>query len=190
MGYCTGNCDCGVRCRSSDDFCTQHECGACEDERIEEEFKMKNESKKAKPQIKKSLDEWADEFVETSTKAGWGKIEYNGVSFDDLIKHVPVLKDMFEGWTFAAGIANIGEEVSELWTAFRKHQLNELCDKADEMKKLGLRPLTYLEEECADLIIRTTQFMRRFGVKNIEECIHIKNEYNKSRSHKHGGKLV
>lgn len=151
---------------------------------------MKNESKKAKPQIKKSLDEWADEFVETSTKAGWGKIEYNGVSFDDLIKHVPVLKDMFEGWTFAAGIANIGEEVSELWTAFRKHQLNELCDKADEMKKLGLRPLTYLEEECADLIIRTTQFMRRFGVKNIEECIHIKNEYNKSRSHKHGGKLV
>ncbi len=209
MGWCYGDCGCGRNCKSSDDWCQQHECGKCESKRIAKDLEMKNlkeENEKLKlenpffakkeelnqsaPFKSKSLDDWADEFTKTSDLAGWGKIEYNGVSFDDLVKHVPVIKNLFEGWTFAAGIANIGEEVFELWTAFRKHQSNELCDKAEKMKALGLRPLTYLEEEGADLIIRTTQFMRRFGVKYIEECIHIKNELNKHRDHKHGGKLV
>lgn len=147
-------------------------------------MKKENELKR------KSIDEWADEFTKTSENAGWGKFEYNGVSLEDFVKNAPVLKQIFEGWTFAAGVANIGEELFELWTAFRKHKHNELCDKADKMIQLGLRPLTYLEEECADLHIRVSQLMRRFGVKDIEECIHIKNEYNKSREYKHGGKLV
>lgn len=210
MGYCTGDCGCGRNCKSSDDWCQQHECGKCENKRMTKDLEMKNlkeENEKLKLEnpffIKekvspeqdvsfksRSLDEWADEATKTSDNAGWGKIEYNGVSFDDLVKHIPVIKNLFEGWTFAAGIANIVEEIAELWTAFRKHELNELCDKAEKMKALGLRPLTCMEEEGADLIIRAVQLMRRFGVKNIEECVHIKNELNKSREHKHGGKLV
>lgn len=210
MGYCTGDCGCGRNCKSSDDWCQQHECGKCEDKRIAKDLEMKNlkeENEKLKFEnpffLKdkglleqnvsfkpKSLDEWADEATKTSDSAGWGKIEYNGVSFDDLVKHIPVIKNLFDGWTFAAGIGNIVEEIAELWTAFRKHELNEPCDKAEKMKALGLRPLTCMEEEGADLIIRAVQLMRRFGVKNIEECVHVKNEYNKSREHKHGGKLV
>ena len=211
MGWCAGNCGCGRNCKSCDDFCTQHECGKCEDVREAKELEMKklkeenerlksmenplhnkaaSETKLPKPFQCKSIDEWADVCLNTAHEAGWGKVEYNGISLEEIIKYIPVIKDLYEGWVFSAGHGNIVGELSELWEAFRKHQLNEPCDKAAKMKELGLRPLTCLEEELADIVIRTIELAKKLGVENIEECIHAKNEYNKTRSHKHGGKLV
>jgi len=202
MGWCTGTCGCGRNCKSCDDFCTQHECGKCEDKRQATELemkKLKEELQKLNPVLKinkvtsfvrKTIDEWADVCLNTAHEAGWGKVEYNGISLEEIIKYIPVIKDLYEGWVFSAGHGNIVGELSELWEAFRKHQLNSPCDKAEKMKELGLRPLTCLEEEGADIIIRTIELMKKLGVENIEECIHAKNEYNKTRSHKHGGKLV
>ena len=42
MGWCNGDCGCGRNCKSSDDWCQQHECGKCEDKRIAKDLEMKN----------------------------------------------------------------------------------------------------------------------------------------------------
>ena len=78
-------------------------------------------------------------------------------------------------------------EITEVWNADREGKLHELCDKAEKMKELGLRPLTNLEEEYADLIIRTLDQSRRLGI-NILDCVLIKHTYNKTRPFKHGKK--
>lgn len=82
---------------------------------------------------------------------------------------------------------NLHAEVSELWDAYRAGKLYDLCDKADGMEKLGLPPLTCIEEEYADLIIRALDQCRRLGVP-IARAIAIKHQYNLSRPHMHGKK--
>jgi len=82
---------------------------------------------------------------------------------------------------------NLHDEVSELHEAWRNNKLRELCDKAKAMKALGIRPLTCLEEEYADLIIRALDDMIELGI-NPEDVIDRKHRFNKTRLYKHGGK--
>jgi NTP pyrophosphatase (non-canonical NTP hydrolase) len=82
---------------------------------------------------------------------------------------------------------NIHDEVSELHEAWRNNELHKLCDKASGMIATGLRPLTCMEEEFADILIRCLDSCRKLGI-NPMEVIHIKNEYNKTRAYRHGGK--
>lgn len=82
---------------------------------------------------------------------------------------------------------NLHNEVSELHEAYRNHRLYEFCDKADEMKRLGQTPLTCMEEELADVVIRAFDGMIRLGV-NPEQVLSVKHRYNATRSYRHGGK--
>jgi NTP pyrophosphatase (non-canonical NTP hydrolase) len=90
--------------------------------------------------------------------------------------------------TFIQGATNnLHNEVSELHEAWRARKLDHYCDKKDGMAALGLVPLTCLEEELADIIIRTLDNAKTLGV-DIERAVEVKHFYNKSRSYKHGGK--
>ena len=75
---------------------------------------------------------------------------------------------------------NLHDEVSELHEAWRNNLLQHHCDKP------GLK-LTFLEEELADIIIRTLDNAQELGV-DIERAVRLKHEYNKSRAYRHGGK--
>lgn len=85
----------------------------------------------------------------------------------------------------ARSVANLHGEVSELWEAERKRQLHEECDKAAKMKELGVTPLTCLEEELADIIIRAMAVAVRLGV-DIAGAVESKHVYNASREYRHG----
>jgi NTP pyrophosphatase (non-canonical NTP hydrolase) len=76
---------------------------------------------------------------------------------------------------------NLHGEVTELWDAHRSDKLYAFCDKAPKCN------LTCVEEELADIVIRTLDLARQLGV-NIEQAVLAKHEYNKTRPFKHGRK--
>jgi hypothetical protein len=112
-----------------------------------------------------SLNELADHVYETARSKG----------FHD--EPVPM----------AVSTANLHSEVSELWESYRNGTLNRFCDKSERMKELGLEPLTCMEEEVADIVIRALDTARENGM-DVGKAVRIKDAYNKSRSHKNGGK--
>ena len=82
-------------------------------------------------------------------------------------------------------VCNLHGEVSELHEAWRADQLRQLCDKGAKMLELGIPPLTCIEEEYADIIIRALDQCRRLGV-DISRAIEIKHRFNCTRPFKHG----
>lgn len=82
---------------------------------------------------------------------------------------------------------NLHDEISELHEAWRNNKLRELCNKKEQMQAIGLRPLTCLEEELADIIIRTLDNCCRLNI-DIQEAVNIKHQYNTTRSFRHGNK--
>lgn len=87
-----------------------------------------------------------------------------------------------ENWDLRDHLMNIHSEVSELWEAYRKNQLEEPCDKFPKLE------LTCEEEEFADILIRTLDYAITRGI-DIPEAIRKKSEYNESRPYKHGNKI-
>lgn len=86
-------------------------------------------------------------------------------------------------------VANIHGEASELWEAERKGHCDADCDKAIKMREICVMPLTCLEEELADIIIRTLDVAAHLGV-NIGACVASKHAYNQTREYRHGGKTA
>jgi len=82
---------------------------------------------------------------------------------------------------------NLHDEVSELHEAWRTGKLHKLCDKADKMILSGLSPLTCMEEEFADIIIRVLDNCKKLGI-DIQRVVETKHAYNASREFRHGGK--
>ena len=82
---------------------------------------------------------------------------------------------------------NLHDEICELHEAWRNNRLGSSCDKADAMLARGLRPLTNLEEELADIVIRVLDNALKLGV-NIEAAVEAKHAYNCTREPRHGGK--
>ena len=82
---------------------------------------------------------------------------------------------------------NLHDEVSELHEAWRNNTLRSPCDKAEKMRDASIEPLTCLEEEMADIIIRVLDNCRKLGV-DIQSSIERKHQFNITRSQRHGGK--
>lgn len=78
-------------------------------------------------------------------------------------------------------------EVSEIYEAWRNNQLREPCDKASKMNLLGCKPLSCLEEELADIIIRVLDNAVHLGV-DIEVAVTHKMKFNQTREFRHGNK--
>lgn len=94
------------------------------------------------------------------------------------IHRVAVEHGFYEhGLDYPERIACIHEELSELFHAYRKGQLGELCDK-------GL-DLTCEAEEIADAIIRLLDLAAVRGI-DIDCAVRLKCEYNVRRPHLHG----
>ncbi len=121
----------------------------------------------AQPSAFGALNELADHVYETARSKG----------FHD--EPVPM----------AVSTANLHSEVSELWESFRNGTLNRNCDKSEKMKALGLEPLTCLEEELADIVIRALDTARENGV-DIGKAVRVKDAYNAKREFRNGGKAA
>src|SRR4051812_31588329 len=74
-------------------------------------------------------------------------------------------------------LMNLHSEISELWESWRNGKLRAACDKSGAMIKLGLTPLSCLEEELADIVIRVFDSAEALGV-DIERAVEIKHAYN------------
>lgn len=68
-------------------------------------------------------------------------------------------------------VNNAHGEVSELWESYRRGEPDKLCDKAEKMAALGIKPLTCAEEECADIVIRDLDSCERLGIDVGSESI-------------------
>ena len=112
-----------------------------------------------------SINQVADEMYRIAHQLGFHANEVQG--------EIPT--------NFGAWCANLHSEVSELWEAYRKGQLNTECDKHNGM--------TCAEEELADIVIRAMDTAVGIGV-NLGESIRRKAEYNVSRPFRNGGKLA
>ena len=82
---------------------------------------------------------------------------------------------------------NLHDEISELHEAWRNNKLRLPCDKADKMESLGIKQLTCIEEEMADIVIRILDNAKRLNV-DIQSAVERKHKYNTTRSFKHGNK--
>lgn len=82
--------------------------------------------------------------------------------------------------------SNLHAEISELWEAFRKGQIDEPCDKPVQVHG---RAMTCKEEELADILIRTLDACSHLGI-DADACVAAKMEYNESRPFRHGGKAA
>lgn len=96
---------------------------------------------------------------------------------------------MSERERVSVAINNLHSEVSEMWEAYRAGTLHKPCNKAERMAAMGLRPLTCIEEEMADVALRNSDNARAFGV-DLQEAMAIKHAYNGTRAARHGGKLA
>jgi NTP pyrophosphatase (non-canonical NTP hydrolase) len=85
--------------------------------------------------------------------------------------------------------SNLHSEISEFWEAYREGKLHSLCDKAAAMVKHGLEPLTCAEEELADVIIRVLDTAAAFKI-DLAKAVCYKMLFNRTRSHRNGGKLA
>ena len=100
-----------------------------------------------------------------------------------------------KGWhypqppSFADFAANLHGEISEMWEAYRKGELDMLCDKAISMAEMLIIPLTCKEEEFADIQIRLAHWAKHEGV-DLEKAVESKHMYNMTRSFRHGGKVA
>lgn len=108
-----------------------------------------------------NLNQLRDELHRTAREKGW----YDRPETDDQF--------------IARFVANTHGELSELWEAHRKGELHRPCDKD--------AALTNLEEEMADIIIRTLDACGRLNV-DIENAVRRKHEVNQNRAYRHGGK--
>lgn len=116
-----------------------------------------------------TLQEWAGTVHQLAQEKGWHAEEESEDAFIE------------------RACNNLHDEVSELHEAWRNNRLHSLCDKVAEMTRVDIPPLTYLEEEMADIIIRTLDACERLGI-DIQKAIISKHKYNSRRPIRHGGK--
>ena len=125
--------------------------------------------------VRDSLNELSDSLFQLSRLNGWhDDCEYDGCEEHDIN-------------TMGKLVMNVVAEAAELWEAVRAGTVNSQCDKAGKMKEAGIEPLTCIEEECADIIIRVLDLCGRYKIK-IGEAVLAKAAFNATRPPRHGDK--
>jgi NTP pyrophosphatase (non-canonical NTP hydrolase) len=119
----------------------------------------------------RGMKEWAEHVHGVARDAGWHD------------------EQMPKREQIAVYALNIVGEAAELWEAFRRGELDKPCDKAVGMRGAGQKPLTCLEEELADIVIRVFDTAEALGI-DIERAVRAKSAYNETRPRRHGGKLA
>lgn len=117
----------------------------------------------------KTLNEIADAVYQQAWSSGW----HSDVDTEDAFVE--------------RACNNLHDEVSELHEAWRNGTLRDACDKASKMLEVGIIPLTCIEEEYADILIRVLDNCRKLGV-DIQSAVERKHAYNATRAFRHGGK--
>ena len=108
----------------------------------------------------KSIRSWSREIHENAVAHGW---------WDDPDRNTPEL------------LCLIHSEISEALEAYRDGEIDTVVH--DNGKPEGFWV------EMADAVIRVMDLAGRFDV-DLEHIIALKHEYNKTRPHRHGGKLA
>jgi len=118
------------------------------------------------------FSDWAYVVHKLATQKGWHDDESNTDA---------------EPAYISRAVALLHSEISELYEAFRNGTLHNTCDKMKELPPE--KALTNLEEEVADIIIRTLDMAARLRV-DIDKAINCKHEFNRTRPLRHGGKIA
>jgi NTP pyrophosphatase (non-canonical NTP hydrolase) len=117
-----------------------------------------------------NLNELAKEIYNIATEKGWHE---KPVAFGD-------------------AISNIHGEVSEAWEEYRTgHEPTDIYYKEPKSAELEgkTRKPEGIPTEFADIIIRVLDNCYMYGI-DIDKAVKQKMEYNKSRSYRHGGKII
>lgn len=111
---------------------------------------------------------------------------YNINNIRDLVHDIALSK----GWhidnrerTFGEYIALMHSELSEALEDHRNGLGYQNVEFTDSGKPTGI-PI-----ELADVIIRILDFCGKYDI-DIDSALHIKIEYNATREHRHGGKVI
>lgn len=89
----------------------------------------------------------------------------------------------------ATMLLNLIGEVCEYWEAYRRHKLDQPCDKSEGMMELFGETLTNGDEEIADIVIRAFDFAGATK-RDVARAIRIKHGYNRTREFRHGGRAA
>ena len=115
-----------------------------------------------------SLNEWSKDVHQLARDKGW----YDN---DDGNRNIPEM------------LALIHSEISEALEEYRTGDpMNEILY---ETKPLGPNKPIGFGIEIADAVIRIMDLCEYVGI-DLEETVRIKHEFNKSRRHRHGGKIA
>lgn len=112
-----------------------------------------------------TIKEWQEEVHRVAKEHGW---------YDDSLADLSTLRIM-------AMLANVHCEVSEAAEWVKRGELGRLMDYEGKSKGFPT--------ELADIMIRVMDMAEALNI-DLEEEVRIKNEYNKTRPYRHGGKTV
>ena len=113
----------------------------------------------------KTLRMRQDEIHENAREKGW----WDGVTEEDKVKLIP------------EKILLIHAELSEAVEEFRNGTIDTYIGAGGKPEGLWV--------EMADAVIRILDLAGAFDV-DLEHIIEVKHEYNKTRPHRHGGKVI
>lgn len=111
---------------------------------------------------KKSLNDWVTESYETSKSKGW----HNNADTDNYFNKLLLIH------------AEVSEVVEELRNG---HAITEIYHKDGKPEGAPI--------ELADVFIRLCDLCGKAGI-DLEKAVQIKTEYNKTRSFRHGNKII